>query len=168
MRTLQYPDRPCECQTRRDPQRSLPRTLATLPSILRRVKSRKDCLEERCTGCVAGVSWRVMKRKAPSYAGKLRRSERKSTLELHDLVSVGPATVRALHSLGVRSVAQLARSKPDALYERLCRLRRRREDPCCLDVFSAAVAQARDPNLPAGKCVWWYWSRKRKAKAAAR
>ncbi|MGB0036124.1 MAG: helix-hairpin-helix domain-containing protein [Candidatus Acidiferrales bacterium] len=94
--------------------------------------------------------------------------ENKAERELSDLISVGPATVRALHSLGVRNVNQLARAKPEALYAKLCRLRGRREDPCCLDVFAAAVAQARDPGLPAEKCVWWYWSQQRKAKSAAR
>ena len=88
--------------------------------------------------------------------------------ELIDLISVGPATVRDLHSLGVRSVAQLARAKPESLYNKLCRLHGRRADPCCLDVFSAAVAQARNSNLPAEKCAWWYWSQQRKAKSAAR
>ncbi|HEV2492342.1 MAG TPA: hypothetical protein VG204_04645 [Terriglobia bacterium] len=34
---------------------------------------------------------------------------------------------------------------------------------CCFDVFSAAVAQARNPRLPVAQCRWWYWSRKRKA-----
>jgi len=29
----------------------------------------------------------------------------------------------------------------------------------------AAVAQARDPFLPAEQCRWWYWSRQRKAAA---
>src|ERR1700675_679771 len=95
-----------------------------------------------------------------------RRAE-KSQRELRDLVSVGPATVRALHSLGVRSVAQLARCSPDSLYNKLCRLRGRREDPCCLDVFAAAVAQARDSALPAEKRVWWYWSHQRKARFVA-
>jgi hypothetical protein len=168
MRTLQYPDCHCECQTRRDSQRSLPRTLAALPSVFRRVKSRKDCPEASCAESAAGVSWRVMTRRTPSYAGNRKRSEAKGDLELLDLVSVGPATVRALHSLGVRSVRQLARSKPNALYDKLCRLRRRRQDPCCLDVFTAAVAQARNPNLPAEKRVWWYWSQQRKSKSAAR
>jgi hypothetical protein len=74
--------------------------------------------------------------------------------ELIDLISVGPVTVRALHSLGVRSVEQLARAKTESLYSKLCRLHGRREDPCCLDVFSAAVAQARNPSLPAEKCAW--------------
>jgi hypothetical protein len=84
---------------------------------------------------------------------------------LDDMISVGPATVRDLNALGIRSITQLARANPDKLYARLCRLRRRRMDPCCLDVFSAAVAQARNPNLPTEKCVWWYWSRQRKARA---
>lgn len=90
-----------------------------------------------------------------------------SERELRDLISVGPATVRDLHSLGVRSVSQLARANPERLYEKLCRLRGRRQDPCCLDVFSAAVAQARNPKLPTEKCVWWYWSQKRKSKVGA-
>lgn len=42
-----------------------------------------------------------------------------------------------------------------------------RQDLCCLDVFRAAVAQARNPRLPAEQCQWWYWSRKRKAEDAA-
>jgi hypothetical protein len=92
---------------------------------------------------------------------------RRAIPELSDLVSVGSATIRALDSLGVRSVAQLARCDPAVLYKRLCRLRRRRQDPCCLDVFAAAVAQARNPELPAEQRVWWYWSQRRKAKAPA-
>lgn len=83
------------------------------------------------------------------------------TRKLQDLVSVGPATERDLHALGVRSIRQLARWRPEALYEKLSRLRRKRQDPCVLDVFTAAVAQARNPALPAEKRQWWYWSRKR-------
>lgn len=47
------------------------------------------------------------------------------------------------------------------MYERLGRKKRQRQDPCVLDTFSAAVAQARNPRLPAEQCVWWYWSRNR-------
>jgi len=99
---------------------------------------------------------------------KLQSPLRNGHRELIDLISVGPATVRDLHSLGVRTVAQLARANPESLYSKLCRLRGRRADPCCLDVFSAAVAQARNSNLPAEKCAWWYWSQQRKEKSAAR
>ena len=37
-----------------------------------------------------------------------------------------------------------------------------KQDPCVLDTFRAAVAQALDPNLAPEKCVWWYYSRQRR------
>ena len=83
-----------------------------------------------------------------------------------DLVSVGPKIAEDFEKLGVRSVPHLARQDPDRMYEKLCSLTGQRQDPCVLDVFCAAVAQARDPRLPAEQCQWWYWSRKRKAKVA--
>jgi len=85
---------------------------------------------------------------------------------LADLISVGPAMLRDFELLGIRSVPQLARQNPKRLYQRICRLTGQRQDICVLDVFSAAVAQARDPLLPAEQCQWWYWSRRRKARHA--
>ena len=87
---------------------------------------------------------------------------------IEDLISVGPAMLHDLEMLGVRNMTQLARSNPQQLYRRLCRMTGARQDPCVLDVFCAAVAQARDPHLPAERCVWWYWSRKRKAQSGPR
>ena len=84
--------------------------------------------------------------------------------QLADLVSIGPAMLRDFELLGIRSVAQLARQKPESLYEKLCQVTGKSQDICCLDVFSAAVAQARNPRLPAEQRQWWYWSRKRKAR----
>jgi hypothetical protein len=83
---------------------------------------------------------------------------------LADLVSVGPAMLRDFELLGIHSVAQLARQKPEKLYERLCAKTGKAVDICCLDVFSAAVAQARNPGLRSEQRNWWYWSRKRKAR----
>lgn len=87
----------------------------------------------------------------------------KSSRLLPDLISVGPAMLRDFHLLGVRSVAQLAKQDPAKMYARLERLTGHRQDPCVLDTFCAAVAQARNPRLAVEKCQWWYWSRKRKA-----
>jgi len=81
---------------------------------------------------------------------------------LCDLTSVGPTMLRDLEILGVHSTRQLARRNPERLYESLCRIAPQHQDICCLDVFRAAVAQARDPQLPAEQCQWWYWSRHRK------
>ncbi len=86
---------------------------------------------------------------------------------LEDLVSVGPAMFRDFKLLGIRSVGQLSRRSPEKLYEKLCELTGQSQDICCLDVFRAAVAQARDPRLPAEPCQWWYWSRRRKRQDAA-
>ena len=84
--------------------------------------------------------------------------------ELGDLVSVGPATLEDLRVLGVESVEALAECDPIDLYESLSAIQGCRVDRCVEDVFRAAVAQARDPKLPAEKRQWWYWSRVRKTR----
>ncbi len=86
----------------------------------------------------------------------------RTTRHLGDLISIGPAMLRDFEPLGIRSVAQLARKNPVRLYEKLGRVAGQHQDICVLDVFCAAVAQARNPRLPAEQCEWWYWSRKRK------
>jgi hypothetical protein len=86
----------------------------------------------------------------------------RTTRQLGDLNSIGPAMLRDFELLGIRSVAQLARNSPERLYERLGRVAGQHQDICVLDAFCAAVAQARNPRLSAEQCQWWYWSRKRK------
>jgi hypothetical protein len=88
--------------------------------------------------------------------------------QLSDLVSIGPAMLRDFELLGVRTVAQLARRNPEKMYEKLCQVTGQTQDICCLDVFRAAVAQAKNPNLPMEQRLWWHWSRKRKASDACR
>jgi nucleotidyltransferase/DNA polymerase involved in DNA repair len=89
-----------------------------------------------------------------------------SQRQLQDLISVGPAMLKDFEQLGIKSVPQLAKQKPLKMYERLQRLTAERLDPCVLDTFEAAVAQARNPRLPAEKCQWWYWSKRRKSATA--
>jgi nucleotidyltransferase/DNA polymerase involved in DNA repair len=83
---------------------------------------------------------------------------------LGDLISVGPAMLRDFELLGVRTVEQLARQNPEKMYRKLGRVARQHQDICVLDTFRAAVAQARNPRLPAEQCQWWWWSEKRKAR----
>lgn len=87
---------------------------------------------------------------------------------LRDLVSIGPAMLRDFELLGIANVSQLSRQNPEKLYEKLCRITKQPVDICCLDVFRAAVAQARNPGLPVEQRQWWYWSRKRKARDGRR
>jgi hypothetical protein len=99
------------------------------------------------------VAWKLQKPKKPSERG------------LEDLVSVGPAIKRQFSQLGIRTVVQLAKRDPEVLYRRLCEQTKMPVDICVLDVYRAAVAQARNPNLPNEQCLWWYWSRVRKSAA---
>ena len=85
---------------------------------------------------------------------------------LSDLSGIGPAMLRDLALLGIASVEQLSTCEPQALYEDLSNRTGQRQDPCVLDTFSCAIAQAKDPALPAEQRNWWYWSRLRKAAAA--
>ena len=84
--------------------------------------------------------------------------------QLKDLSGVGPAAISDLRILGVHSVAELARQDGKVLYDRLCQRTGKQHDICCLDVFTCAVAQARDPHLSAEQKNWWYWSRLRKGR----
>ena len=90
--------------------------------------------------------------------------KQKETRQLRELYSVGPATVRDLKTLGITRVEQLVGKDAQKLYDRLGRLAGKRYDPCMMDVLSAAIAQAQDPNLPKEKRKWWYWSRIRKSR----
>src|ERR1700740_126802 len=83
--------------------------------------------------------------------------------QLADLISIGPAMLRDFALLRIHSVAQLARQNPQQMYARLSRKTGQWQDPFVLDTFHAAVAQARNPRLPAEQCQWWYWSKKRKS-----
>ena len=82
--------------------------------------------------------------------------------QLKDLFGVGKATIANLRLLGIHSVSELSRHEGAELYDRLCQRTGQQHDICCLDVFRCAVAQARDPELPAEQRLWWYWSRLRK------
>jgi hypothetical protein len=87
---------------------------------------------------------------------------------LADLHGVGEAFLRDFDLLRIRTVEELASADPQELYDRLCRKTRERQDPCVLDVFCCAVAQARDPRLPTEQRRWCWWSRKRKRQAVNR
>ena len=101
---------------------------------------------------------------------------------LRDLRGVGAATLRDLAVLGVSTVAQLAARDHRELYARLnerYRAARARGafvgvaglgpelDACVLDTLECAIAQARDAALPAEQRLWGFYSRRRKAEAAA-
>lgn len=82
---------------------------------------------------------------------------------LGDLAGIGKAALQDFQRLGITSVEQLAGCEASDLYERLGQLDGRPHDICVLDTLACAIAQARDPHLPAEQRRWWWWSRQRKA-----
>lgn len=86
--------------------------------------------------------------------------------QLKDLISVSSAALKDFELLGIKTVNSLSKKKAIMLYLELCRITKKQHDICVQDVFSAAIAQSRDPNLSLEKCQWWYWSRLRKEKNA--
>ena len=88
--------------------------------------------------------------------------QQKVERKIRNLSGIGPSIEADLRRVGIRSVEALASSDPDALYDKLCAKTKSRQDPCVLDTFRCAVAQARDPNLPIEQRNWWWWSRRRK------
>lgn len=82
--------------------------------------------------------------------------------KITDLVSVGPSVAGDLARIGITRVEQLVGQNPQELYERICIRDHVIHNICLLDVLHAAVAQAEDPDLPAHKCQWWYWTKVRK------
>ncbi|MCH5145802.1 hypothetical protein JMF94_11975 [Desulfovibrio sp. UIB00] len=87
---------------------------------------------------------------------------------MNALRSVGPATIEDLRLLGVADISALAGCDPQALYDELCRIKGRKIDICCLDVFNCAVAQAKNPELSDEQRNWFWWSRQRKAATSPR
>ena len=77
--------------------------------------------------------------------------------ELQALPGIGPSLARDLRDLGVRRAADLKRGDPERLYERLNRLRGRRQDPCVLYAFRCAAYSARTPRPQAELLKWWNW-----------
>ena len=83
--------------------------------------------------------------------------------DLTSIPNVGPKVAARLRRLGIESPEDLRGRDPEELFERLCALDGRREDPCVLDIFTAAVDFAEGgPARP-----WWEYSRERLAREAA-
>ncbi len=82
---------------------------------------------------------------------------------LKELRGIGKSMLLDFELLGVANVADLARRDGFVLYKELEEKTGKRQDPCVLDTFRCAIAQARNPQLPREQCDWWWWSRERLA-----
>ena len=77
---------------------------------------------------------------------------------LEQLPNVGPAMAADLRALGIQHPQALAQHDALALYQALCRLSGKRQDPCVLDTFLAVT----DFMRGAAPAPWWAYTEQRK------
>jgi hypothetical protein len=102
----------------------------------------------------------------PTAAGRPARATLKSPKaaaagdchRLEDLPNIGPAMAADLRALGIVHPRELAHRDAFVLYQGLCALSGKRQDPCVLDTFMAAVDfMGGAPARP-----WWAYTAERK------
>ncbi|WP_423599752.1 helix-hairpin-helix domain-containing protein [Roseateles sp. MS654] len=77
---------------------------------------------------------------------------------LREIPNIGPAMVRDFEALGIHEPTQLTGADAYALYRRICILSGKRQDPCVLDTYMAAVDFMN--GVPARP--WWTYTAQRK------
>ena len=98
---------------------------------------------------------------SPRLTSSLAPKPRRRTAprdELQTLPGVGPSIAGDLRHLGIRSIGELARRNAERLYDRLCEVTGKRQDPCVLYVFRCAVYASRTPLPDPALLRWESWN----------
>ena len=90
--------------------------------------------------------------------------DRRLIAELEELPNVGPATAGDFRVLGIHKPSEIVGRDAFALFDELCARTGIRHDPCCIDVFLAAV----DFMSGAPAAPWWKYTPERKRLLALR
>ena len=77
---------------------------------------------------------------------------------LNNIPNVGHATIKYLNILGINRPSELIGQNPYSMFRELCKITKKRFDPCLADVFISAVKYME--GKPAKK--WWYYTEERK------
>jgi hypothetical protein len=79
-------------------------------------------------------------------------------LTLEQLPNIGPTLAADLRGLGIAHPGELRSRDPFQLYQALCRVSGRRQDPCVLDTFMAVT------HFMQGSAArpWWHYTAQRK------
>jgi len=67
---------------------------------------------------------------------------RKAKSNLQSLINIGPATVKRLHAIGIKTPSQLKKSNPEKIYEKLKKQEGDILDRCVLYVLRGAISDA--------------------------
>lgn len=88
---------------------------------------------------------------------RAKRAANKSTANVQTMPGIGTSLAGDLRDLGISKVGDMAGKSPEALYQRLCRLRKRMQDPCVLYAFRCAKYYAERKRHRPELLLWWNW-----------
>ena len=88
----------------------------------------------------------------------MRNPDRKTVSELDKLPNIGKAIKADLLLIGIEHPQELIGKDPFQLYETLCHITDKHQDPCVIDVFMSAI----DFMEGGSPCPWWSFTQKRK------
>lgn len=114
-------------------------------------------LSESPTGSSDGHATAVAQRSATAVKAPKAPSA-SACHRLEDLPNIGPAMAADLRALGITHPRELAHRDAFVLYQSLCALSGKRQDPCVLDTFMAAT----DFMRGAAPAPWWAYTAQRK------
>jgi hypothetical protein len=83
----------------------------------------------------------------------------KNVKELEDLPNIGKSIAGDLKRLGIHKPEDLRGKDAFALYNTLCSITGKRQDPCVLDVFMSAISFVNGGQAK----PWWRFTDERKA-----
>lgn len=88
----------------------------------------------------------------------MKNPDRETVSELTELPNIGKAMAADLRLIGIDHPKKLIGKDPFTLHEALCRLTGKKQDPCVIDVFMAAIRFMEGGDaLP-----WWSFTDERK------
>jgi DNA transformation protein len=161
---MSYFEAPAEVLEEPDAMRSWARVAleAAKPNPQRASAVKARAAAKNATRHAAKPTAAKAKAAVPEAAPVAQKLKARTPDELLQLRNIGKAMRGDFELLGIRTVAQLARSDADKLYARIQKLTGTRHDPCVWDTYAAAIHQAKTGEaLP-----WWDFTKVRKAREA--
>ena len=89
-----------------------------------------------------------------------KKVTRETTEKLTYLPNIGISLAENLKRIGIDTPEKLEEKDPYELYQKLCKVTGKRQDPCVLDIFMS-VTDFMDGGEPQ---VWWKYTDERKKK----
>ena len=88
------------------------------------------------------------------------KAARETTKKLTDLPNIGKSLATDLERIGIDTPEKLEGKDPYMLYQKLCEITGKCQDPCVLDVF-VSITDFMNGGEPK---VWWAYTAERKEK----